>query len=159
MSITLLVSLLLNPVVMYDDKHVESANPQGRYGKFDEGSGAAAHVWYDDSGWHMRFRGQAKPAATFQGKVYLDKEIPQIKGGQKEKNDKLKRITNGFSFDYKTAGKGFDAIDFYVPQDATRVTFEIKVIGNDDPKHIYLGSKGAHPKTAIFSFPAHPDKK
>jgi hypothetical protein len=153
---TFLSALLLLPSI--DDKPLDPANPVGRFARFEGGAGTAVHVWHDESGWHMRFRGQMG-TVRYQGKVVLDTEVPQLRGGQREKNDKIGRVTNGIAFDFKTKDRGFDSIDFTVPQAATRVTFDIKTLGNDDPKRIFIGSKGVHPKTSVFTLPAHPAKK
>lgn len=161
MTSLLIACLFLNSPVVQDgkDKAVDPADPKGRFGKFEQNHKlAAAHVWHDESGWHLRFRGAEGVKVQFLGKIVLDTEVPQLKGGQKEKDDKITKVTNGIGFNYKTHGYGYDAIDFYAPQSANRVTFEIKIGGNDDPKRIFIGAKGGHPKSSIFTLPAHPEK-
>ena len=162
----ILVTLLLvtgsSPFGRAAEKDID---PAGRPAKFEAGKKKAIAVYHDDGAWHIRVTSPKGGRTQFKGavKVTGDKLSGNFQGLEKAKQAKdadwIKPDLDGrgFVFQFAVFGK-VDAVKFKVGPKAESVSFSIQVDGDDDPKVVFIGSKGVHPEKAKFTLEAHPSE-
>ena len=138
---------------------------EGRPDKFTAGESVMYAVYIEDGVWNLRTTSEKgkdnKPGArvVFSGSVRAegDKIHGNFKALEKSKTaENADFVVNhkdgkGFDFKFATFG-GTDGIKFTVGEKAESLTFKLNVNGDDDPKKIFIGKKGFHPKKAEFDF-------
>lgn len=116
---------------------------------FAKGTHLGAFVWQNASGLHVRFTTKGA-ARTFDGKVCTTESINNLKHFRLEEGDtaKIGPQKHCVHFDFKVKG-GMDGFDFKTT--GGTVTFDFKLDGQQlDPKHIWVGRNGVHPKNSPF---------
>jgi hypothetical protein len=154
----------------------EAINPVGKPKYYKPGQTARYAVWQDEDGWHLRVTTEKK-ACHFKGVVrcrggsFKNLKSVDIEEARLDIGRKLrKKSVDHFSleddkklvFDFETAHEE-DGVDWKVSQKAEHVEFDIELAQGSKAtttKHnalkVYIGEKGANPKTVPFSLPAHP---
>jgi hypothetical protein len=147
----------------------ETMETMGRPKQFEGGKPATYALWYEDGLWRLRCTcpppKQKGNPMYFTGWVRVegDKVIGNFQGLEKAKNPKwadyIKPSSDQKSFEFKFAVVGgVDGVDFKGGDKAERITFRLLTGGDDDPKKILIGPRGAHPSKAEFTLPARPTK-
>ena len=158
--------LLLVPVLARADN--ETMDPIGRPKQFDQGKLIAYALWYEDGLWHLRVTAPPQKKGEFYkftGSVRVegDKIVGNVQGLEKSKKAKKADYVTptkdqaGFDFTFTVSGE-VDGVDFKGGEKAEKITFKLISGGDDDPRKVLVGPKGAHPSKGSFSLPARPTK-
>lgn len=161
--ITLLV-LVANVGLTASAQAPEKIDPRGRPARFKVGSHRMYGIWYENGTWKLRTTSARGVRIEYLGTVEIDKDkiTSDYTALDREKNRrdsdlvKMERNRRKMSFRFVTIG-AVDGIDFKVGEKAQTVTFHLRIADDDNPELIFIGEKSAHPKSAKFILPAHPD--
>jgi hypothetical protein len=147
--------------------NLEDLSPVGKPAGFKTGLSTRYAIWYEDGTWHVRTTTGAKAVQAFGGTIEIiggkmtSLQPIAIEGkGAKKGTDSGTWNKQGtvFKFGLRT-GKGYqDGFDLKVSDKATAIKFTLLAGGEEEPRKVFVGAKGAHPKATTFYLPAHPGK-
>lgn len=151
--------------ILQADDVPKDADLFGRPKQFISGKHRMFGIWYEEGIWKLRTTSGRGRRIEFLGVVEIDKDriTPDYTALDVEKRradqDRVVMAKNRRKMGFKFVTIGFvDGIDFKVGKRAKTVSFQLRIADDDDPQFILIGAKGAHPKTAKFTLPAHPIK-
>lgn len=146
----------------------KDVDPFGRPKQFIQGKRKMYGIWYEDGIWKLRTTSGRGVKIEFVGsvevdrdRIYADYSALDLGKGKRRKDGDVVRIANRYrkmTYRFITIGLT-DGIDFKIGPRAKKVTFNLRVAGDDDPRFILIGAKGAHPEKGVFTLPANPTKK
>jgi hypothetical protein len=115
-----------------------------------EGAPLAYWIWRDKDGvtWHLRTTAGG-PVHRFQGRIWVDGTLTDLKPMHLESNDRLKKEDEGvLVFDFGT-DVSIDGFDFKVTAGRC-VTFHLLIDGKPAPQEVEIGSKEVPAGAATF---------
>jgi hypothetical protein len=145
-------------------------NPVGKPKQFETGKAALIAIYFEEGFWYLACTADAKGGNkqfnvrnSYTGKVLLKggtiqgqlDDLKTFDNGPKvllKDRDFARLIPNntGFEFQMVTFG-GVDKIRFQVSPKTEELQFDIKIDGDDNPKHILIGQAGQHPAKSQFN--------
>jgi len=115
-----------------------------------EGAQLAYWIWRDADGvtWHVRVTAGG-PLHRFQGRIWVDGTLTDLKAVRLEMTDRLKKEDEGvLVFDF-TADVSIDGFDFKVAAGRC-VTFSLLIDGKPAPQEVEIGKKEIPAGSAVF---------
>lgn len=172
-----MVLILSGPAVRADDPQPEKIDAKGKPKGYKPGLSPRYVIWYDDAGWHFHTTTNTAGATAFTGRIdvvggkiaiRLDdlgggggpKKGPKAKKGAPPKvpgpGEKLE--TAGYNFTFRVNKGVENQFVFHPDPDVTALTFDLKINGKADPKQVFIGANGQHPKDGKFTLTVPPKK-
>ena len=125
---------------------------------------ARYYAWYDGEQWHLRTT--AKQARNFNGTIRVTNGEIKSCVGVGVKNDRQKKANtdawrinpqrNELKFVFRTATLS-DGLDFVVEGDGP-IEFDLFIDTQQNPRAIFLGRSGEHPRQIPFRLPAQVER-
>lgn len=149
------------------DPELDPADPYGKPANFKAGLSPRMVIFYDKDGWHF-WAATNKKGTNFVVNIeavggninYASTD--QLLTGQPPKGENKnpqKSTSANFTVDSGQFGNPVLGMLFRFDDKTTAVKLTVKMDKAEDTEHVFLGAKGAHPKTATFYLPAKPEKK
>jgi len=134
--------------------HHQRGCPQG----FDAGDAAGVRVCHGKAGtWRLETTDPAKSGGhEYTGTLTTDGKFTDVQLIRPENDDSASIDGEGkLVYDFKTFS-GIDGVQFHVADEATQITFNLTVDGQQLPaNHIWIGKKGRHPDGDPFTLRLH----
>jgi len=153
--------------VVADEPKLEDIDPAGKPRDYKPGATTRYAIWYDDGAWHFRYTTGNEDVQTMTGTVTVigGRMSSIVRRGTPAKGVKTgadapveKTTAPAYKFNAKINQGIESGIDFTLDDKATALKFELKINGKDVAGKIFVGAKGAHPKSDTFYLPANPGK-
>jgi len=150
-----------------DEPKLEDIDPTGKPKDYRPGATTRYAIWYDDGTWHFRYTTGNEDVQSFTGTITVvrGRMSTIVARGTPAKDVKTgadapveKTTVRACKVNAKINQGIESGIDFTLDEKATALKFELKVNGREVPAKVFLGAKGAHPKSDTFYLPAKPGK-
>lgn len=156
-----------NSVFAADEPKLEDVDPVGKPKDYRPGVTTRYAIWYDDGTWHFRYTTGNEDVQSFTGTIAVvgGRMSTIVARGTPAKGVKTgadapveKTAIRAYKVNAKINQGIESGIDFTLDDMATALKFELKINGKEVPAKVFVGTKGAHPKSGTFYLPAKPGK-
>jgi hypothetical protein len=150
-----------------DEPKLEEIDLSGKPKDYKAGATTRYAIWHEDGTWHFRYTTGNEDLQSMTGTITVvgGRMSTIVRRGTPAKGvktgaDATVETTTAPSYKFNAKiNQGIEGgIDFTLDDKATALKFELKINSKEVPSKVFVGSKGAHPKSDTFYLPAHPKK-